>query len=297
MGRIAWLAYDAQPDGEKRGIYLMTAVDGGSCSKRITSDAFDAKQPAFSDDGKFVAYASNESGTYQIYLLELATGTSKKLTDLPGGASYPTISANGLTVAFVTGDPEVLRDGLVDSAPGAGDLMLVSVKTLQTKLVKAADPAVQYPYFSPAFSGNDRIFVANSFKLLALYLDQDGAETSVERALTPAPGVPQDPAPSPDGQQLAYVDSCADWLNLYTLRIDLGSTRNCTAPTREVRHDMGFVSADWGSFGFIVVENNAPSRGLYLFHEEDLSNGGGLATEKLARNPDWAPSSFAPACD
>jgi len=62
--------------------------------------------------------------------------------------------------------------------------------------VKAADPAVQYPYFSPAFSGNDRLFVANSFKLLALYLDGNGAPTGVERSLSP-PGVPQDPAPLP----------------------------------------------------------------------------------------------------
>ena len=297
MERIAWLAYDAQPDGEKRGVYLMTAVDGGSCSKRITSDAFDAKQPAFADDGNFVAYASNESGTYQIYLLELATGTTKQLTDLPEGASYPTISPNGQMVAFVTGDPEALRDELIDAAPGAGDLMLVSVKTLETKLVKPADPEVEYPYFSPAFSGNDRILVANSFELLALYLDKNAVATGVERALSPAPGVPQDPAPSPDGQNLAYVDSCTDWLNLYTLRIDVGSTRNCTAPTREIKRDMGYVSPDWGSFGFIVVENNTPSRGLYLFHEEDLSSNGGLASKKLARNPDWAPTSFTPACD
>ena len=295
MGPIAWLAYDAQPVGKTRGIYLMTATNGGMCSKRITSDEFDAKQPAFTDDGNFVAYASNESGTYQIYLLELATGTTKQLTDLPGGASYPTISPNGLRLAFVTGDPEALRDGLVDAAPGAGDLMLVTVKTLETQLVKASEP--EYPYFSPAFSGDDRLFVANSFKLLALYLDPNGAAVTVERTLSPAPGLPQDPAPSPDGQNLAYADSCSDSLNVYVLRIDVGSTRNCTAPTREIRHDQGFVSLDWGSFGFIAAEYENPKRGLYLFDERDLSGGGGLVTEKLARNPDWAPTSFAPACD
>jgi len=274
----------------------MTAVDGGACSKRLTPDAFDAKQPAFSDDGKFVAYASNESGTYQIYLLELATGTTKQLTDLPQGASYPTISPNGVRVAFVTGDPEALRDGLVSAAPNAGDLMFVTVKTLETQLVKAADSVAQYPYFSPAFSGDDRIFVANSFKLLALYLDKTGAPTGVERSFLPG-GVPQDPAPSPDGQNLAFVDSCTDTLTVYALRIDLGSTRNCVSSSREIRHDAGFVSPDWGTFGFIAVENNTPSHGLYLLREEDLSNGGGLATQKLARNPDWAPTSFAPACD
>jgi Tol biopolymer transport system component len=42
----------------------------GACLKRLTESESDELFPAFSPDGRWLAFASNNSGTYQIYLME-----------------------------------------------------------------------------------------------------------------------------------------------------------------------------------------------------------------------------------
>jgi hypothetical protein len=291
----AWLAYDAQPDDEQRGIYLTSAARGGGCFERVTPSDVTAKQPSFSDDGQLIAYAAEEEpGRYQIHVVELATGATRQVTQLPQGATYPTFSPNGGGIAFVTGDPEALRDGLVEEAPGAGDLLQVDLKTLETTVIRPMQSDDLFPYFSPAFSGN-RIFFSNSYKMLGAFFMSSG---TVIKELAPSLGtLAQDPAPSPDGRSLAYVDSCSDWLNLYIVDLALGSTRSCVAPSREIKREQGYISPDWGQFGFIAVELNVPQRGLYLLNETGTPGAGGLATQKLARNPDWAPESFTRVCE
>jgi dipeptidyl aminopeptidase/acylaminoacyl peptidase len=293
---IAWLAYDAQPDDEQRGIYLTSAARGGGCFVRVTPSDVTAKQPSFSDDGKLIAYAAeDEPGRYQIHVVELATGATRQVTQLPQGASYPAFSPSGGGIAFVTGDPEALRDGLVDEAPGAGDLMQVDLKTLETTVIRPMQGDDVFPYFSPAFSGN-RIFFSNSYKMLGAFFMPSG--TTIKEIAPSLGTLAQDPAPSPDGRSLAYVDSCSDWLNLYIVDLALGSLRSCVAPSREIKRDQGYISPDWGQFGFIAVELNVPQHGLYLLNETDgTPGGGGLATQKHARNPDWAPESFTRVCE
>jgi dipeptidyl aminopeptidase/acylaminoacyl peptidase len=188
---IAWLAYDAQPDDEQRGIYLTSAARGGGCFERVTPSDVTAKQPSFSDDGKLIAYAAeDERGRYQIHVVELATGATRQVTQLPQGASYPAFSPSGGGIAFVTGDPEALRDGLVEEAPGAGDLMQVDLKTLETTVIRPMQSDDAFPYFSPAFSGN-RIFFSNSYKMLGAFFMPSG--TTIKE-LAPSLGtLAQDP--------------------------------------------------------------------------------------------------------
>ncbi|MEN9581618.1 MAG: hypothetical protein RJA70_4627 [Pseudomonadota bacterium] len=295
----AWLAFDKQPKGATRGVYLVNSnptVQG--CVSRLTDSAANAKQPAFSDDGKFIAYASEVTGTYQIHLLDLKTGENTPLTDLPQGATYPTFSPSGLTIAFVTGDPEAVRDGTTETPPGTGDVMLLNVKTGATQLLKVADPQVNFPYFAPAFASKARLLVSNGYAIsaLALNFSADPITISNERVLTSS-GVPQEPAPSPNGLEMAYPDTCADTLQLEKLDIDLGSTRNCTPASRDFRRDEGILAPDWGSWGFIAVEFAGPLHGIFLvFDDATLSGGGGVAGAEGGRNPDWAPPDFRWAC-
>jgi hypothetical protein len=293
----AWFAFDKQPEGASRGIYLAPANPAADhCVPRLTGSTENAKQPAFSDDGKFLAYASDETGTYQIYLLDLATGESEPLTDLPQGATHPTFSPNGLTIAFVTGDPEAIRDGATEIPAGTGDLMLLNVKTRATQLLKAADPQVNYPYFGPAFASNERLVVSNSYRISALYLDTQADPIAIRSQRDLVHGVPQEPAPSPDGLEMAFPDTCDDTLRLQTLEIDLGSLRSCTPASRDFRRDQGELSPDWGPFGFIAAEFAGPPHGILLINDFDLSNGGWVAGASGGRNPDWAPPSFHWSC-
>jgi dipeptidyl aminopeptidase/acylaminoacyl peptidase len=86
-----WIAYDASTidlaaNVRKSAIYLMAA--DGSAAKQITEGAKQDEEPAWSPDGKAIAYVSNaEGGAKQVYLYDVAGGKSRKLTSLAGGAS------------------------------------------------------------------------------------------------------------------------------------------------------------------------------------------------------------------
>lgn len=284
--QIAWLAFDAQPD-ETRGVYLVSA--SAQCFDRITPEGVTAKQPSFSPDGKLLAYAAQKDGVYQIFTRQIEGDTEEQITSLPQGASYPSFNPSGAGLAFVTGDPEALRDGSIADSSSMGDLMELDFKTKTPRLIAARGSA--YPYFAPAFSGSDRIFVSDSHGILGFYLS-DGSWSGPR--LSSPPSVCQEPAPSPDGQWLAYPDTCGTMLQLYKHRIDLGSPRSCASHSFD--HESGVVAPDWGAFGMIAVELLGPDRGLRLFDENDLSPRGGIATPKKARNPSWSPASFKRAC-
>jgi dipeptidyl aminopeptidase/acylaminoacyl peptidase len=85
-----WIAYDAStPDlaaNASRSAILLIPSSGGP-SKQITDGKKRDNSPAWSPDGKTIAYISNSDGDDQIYLYDVATGALHKATSVSGGAS------------------------------------------------------------------------------------------------------------------------------------------------------------------------------------------------------------------
>jgi dipeptidyl aminopeptidase/acylaminoacyl peptidase len=85
-----WIAYDASmPELAKNyrhsAIFLVPAAGGES--KKITDGVKQDEGPVWSSDGTTIAYVSNrDSSAKQVWLYDIAAGTSRKITDLPGGA-------------------------------------------------------------------------------------------------------------------------------------------------------------------------------------------------------------------
>lgn len=297
--KTAFLAFDAEPEGESRGIYWLSAPYS-ACRERISPTGVSAKQPAFSRDGELIAYAAeDDEGVYQIFTWETSRRITRQVTRLPQGATYPAFMPEAGRLAFVSGDPEGVRDGLVDDAPEMGDLMLLDLSSLQVQLLLARDASLDHSFFAPAFRTQTSLLVSNSYDIRELSLAFSGQEVSVveSRKLT-SPGVPQEPSPSPDGSLLAYPDTCDDTLKLYVLSVAQGSPRSCTPSSRDYLPEAGVRSPDWGSFGFIAVELNAPeAQSLLLLDERDLSLTMHVAAPNRPRNPSWGPADFTRRCD
>jgi TolB protein len=75
----------------------------GSGYRRITfADAAENYYPSLSPDGTSVVYASNTTGVYEIYEMQLSVGIPKQLTDGLGEPYAPEISPDGKTIVFAT---------------------------------------------------------------------------------------------------------------------------------------------------------------------------------------------------
>ena len=85
-----------------RSLILLDVLNGGT--HRIY-EMFDIEQqiaPAWSPDGKTIAFSGNKDGRFDIFLLDVESGTYSNFTndDLFDGA--PTFSPDGKSLVFVT---------------------------------------------------------------------------------------------------------------------------------------------------------------------------------------------------
>lgn len=90
--------------GNLSDIYTIALADGQQT--RLTTDAAQEAQPAWSPDGARIAYVSNKSGISQVWVMN-ADGTNagdsspRQLTNIPSGAEQPKWSPDGNWLAFV----------------------------------------------------------------------------------------------------------------------------------------------------------------------------------------------------
>ena len=116
--RIAFASKDdplgTNPDGnseiflfDAQKLVQITRTSPGNLADRITNGNF---QPSLSDDGRFIAFASNRNlsggnadGNLEIFVYDVNTSTFTQLTDSSGmvGCSDAKISGDGLTVAYI----------------------------------------------------------------------------------------------------------------------------------------------------------------------------------------------------
>ncbi|MCC7161891.1 MAG: PD40 domain-containing protein [Anaerolineae bacterium] len=69
---------------------------------RLTTDAAQEAQPAWSPDGARIAYVSNRSGISQVWVMNADGSNAVQLTNIPAGAEQPKWSPDGNWLAFVT---------------------------------------------------------------------------------------------------------------------------------------------------------------------------------------------------
>jgi Tol biopolymer transport system component/TolB-like protein len=155
--------------------------------RRLTTDGL-SWQSAVSPDGRRIAFSSKRDGDLELYVMDLATGDTTKLTDNAADDDAPSWDPDGGRLAFHS-----VRDG-------NWEIYAVDVETKETERL-TNDPAVDaYPAWSP--DGREIAFDSMRTSYTGGYeVYVMGADGEEPRRL----GAGANPEWSPDGGRIVFV--------------------------------------------------------------------------------------------
>jgi dipeptidyl aminopeptidase/acylaminoacyl peptidase len=231
-----WIAYaasniDLPGNVRKSAVYLIPA-DGSAPARRLTDGVKQDEGPAWSPDGKTIAYVSNRDGNpKQVYLYDVASGTSRKLTTLPGGASEVKWVPDGSGLVLVSAvDVELKGPSTAGTQARIIDSLLyrhwnawqepTRNHVLYVPLSGSVRDLTPGPYDAPPFSvsgGNEFDVSPDSKELVYARNVEANPERSTNsdlyivsltggepKRITTRTGADTSPVYSPDGRYIAY---------------------------------------------------------------------------------------------
>ena len=206
-------------DGGSYSIWGMNA--DGSRQQRLTHDKGDSSSssgifyqvdPAWSPNGRLIAFSSKRSGTSEIYTVrEDGTGT-RRLTSGPGEQTEPSWSPDGRRIVFAAGPLERIE---VMRADGSGAHRVTG------------DNGEIEPAWSPG--GAWIVYVRKSSVLPVREVWIVRPDGTGKRELTSLAASASRPAWSPDGKRIAFADDARGSFDIYTIGIGGKGLRRVTS--------------------------------------------------------------------
>lgn len=256
-GRMAVVAVE-RPDlgtDEYRAQLWAVPTDASAPARPITTGHRDSA-PAFSPDGRWLAYLGAEpGGRPQIWLLATAGGESRRLTDHPLGTERPVWSPDSARLAYVARVPEPGRYGTADGVgPEAEPPRLIT--TLQYRQDGSGVVTDRHR----------QVFVVD----LPPVLRDDAAPRPEPVQLTPGDTDCTDVVWRPDGAALAFVSARHP-----------GADRDLVRDVHEIGADGSGLRRVTGARGHCTGPAYAPDGTLVVTAVPDLGPAG---TDFVARS-------------
>ena len=260
------IAFTSMRDGNTE-IYVM---DGdGKNQRRVTVNPTYDRYPAWSPDGKMIAFVSNrDRGRNRIWVIDANGKNPIRLTD-GASDSYPDWSPDGKTILYFAG--HVPADH--DLAPGG--IVAMDADGNNKRLLKNRGGI--HPSWSP--DGNRIAFISSNIGGTnhVYVMDVDGRNP---QQLTRELGHKRMPSWSPDGKRIAYESGGRIWV------MD-GDGKN----QRKLTNINGDEHPTWSPQGDAIAFHSSgrgDGRGIYLV---DLTNGAVNVIQHAPRfsdqHPDW----------
>ncbi len=206
------LAYASTQHRPAADIYVKPVH--GRTVRQLTDDPADDATPAFSPDGKWIAYASKRSGNWDLYRISVDGGPSEQLTSSPDDELHPSFSPDGRRIVYC-------RSG---SMSGQWELVLLDLDQPATPIIIGHG---LFPDWSP---GGNRIVYQRAREQGSRYfgiwiIDLEGSEAKRPTQIVAAANAAAiTPKWNPDGTSLVFctiIDPESDLQRVAPLRSDI----------------------------------------------------------------------------
>ena len=188
------------------GLFTLRVADAdGEGGKVAVNSPEPIISPAWSPDGRELAYVSFETQKAVVYVQELVTGRRRVIANFRGSNSAPAWSPDGQTLALTL------------SREGGSQLFLIGRGGSDPRRVTSSPSIDTEPVFSP--DGRSLYFVSDRGGSPQIYRTSAAGGGGVERVSFNG-GYNISPAISPDGRTLAYISRVGGAFRLHAL--DLG---------------------------------------------------------------------------
>jgi len=182
--------------------------DQDGALEQLTNDAFVERDPHVSSDGHYLAFISDRSGSMQIFIRDLESGTDRQVTTKSGGPRYPTFDRSGTRLAFQQVGPRGTQDFTVrvlDPATGKSTRLRASPNIWPGRMSWSADDR----HISvAALTLTSERFRDGANKLVRIDVEADTASID---ALPDGLVADAGPVSSPDGRHMALIIDGALW--------------------------------------------------------------------------------------
>ena len=186
----------------------------GSTIRQLTDDPASDSSPAFSPDGKWIAYASDRAGNWDLYLISVDGGTSQQLTSSPNDEMHPSFSADGRQLVYCT----------LGSRSGQWEMVVIDIE--KPTIPRFIGHGL-FPHWSPV---DDRIVYQRAREQGSRYFGiwvvelVDGEGVRPTEVVATANAAAITPSWSPDGQSIVFctiVDPDSDLQQGLPLQSDI----------------------------------------------------------------------------
>ncbi|MBN2048735.1 MAG: PD40 domain-containing protein [Anaerolineaceae bacterium] len=160
---------------------------------RLTNGRWNDLHPSFSPDGTKIAYASNQNGQWDIYILDLVEYQLTQVTNTPAYDGSPTWSPDGLWLAYESNQNNNL-DVFVQAIGASSDEAIRLTSDPAPDTSPAWSPSGRLIAFMSLRSGDEEIWLA----------DLDQADDRFMNLSQQSDNIDTHPIWSPDGTQLAW---------------------------------------------------------------------------------------------
>ena len=285
-GKIAFTVYGQHGGGSfHKEVYAMNP--DGTGLTQLTNNPAEDYAPAFSADGKKIAFTSSRDGSQEIYTMD-ANGSNPTRLTINGADDFnPAFSHDGTKIAFVS-----------ERAHAAGDIYVMNAApedaTNQPQRLTNNQAIDDRPVFSPnstkiAFQTdrdtNSEIYVMDA-------VDTNPADGNGDNPtnLTNNPAEDGDPDFSPDGSRIAFESnrrkpSVAKYA-IYTVNSSDGSgeTRITRRPKRANDHSPVF-SPDGQKIAFVKFGKSGPA--IFTMNADGTARARLPDVEGVEHEPAW----------